>query len=236
MAHPERHLSDPEERRFRALLDRRCAGEPFAYLFREKEFWGRSFVVDRRVLVPRPETEHLVEAVLERVGSSPLRILEVGTGSGCVAITLALELERARIVATDSSLAALAVASTNRRRHGATLHLLAARTLAGLVVARFEMIVANLPYIDTTNAAELSPEVREWEPASALFAGASGLAAFRDLFTQAGALRAGTLLLLEIGADQAAAVVRLGAEYDLALEERIEDYAGHDRVLVLRRG
>jgi release factor glutamine methyltransferase len=155
------------EREFRALLARRRAGEPMAYLTGEREFYGRSFRVDGRVLIPRPETEHLVELALASVGADPARVLDVGTGSGCVAVTLAAERPRWRVLATDLSLAALAVARDNALRHGvsARVRLAAADLTAGLTRAALgglDLVVGNLPYVEERVVPHLSVDVRDY--------------------------------------------------------------------------
>jgi release factor glutamine methyltransferase len=249
LAHPESPVGEDAARRFEALLERRLQGEPIAYLVGEKEFYGRSFLVDRRVLVPRPETEHLVEAAIARARGPAVtrragtpgggqsrrgapRILDLGTGSGCVAITLALELPEAQVTATDRSIAALAVAGANRARHGAPVRLVAARMLDGIAAEAADLVVANLPYLDSARTERVAMEVLRWEPAGALFGGVEGLDRFRDLFAAAPRLRPGATILLEIGADQAEAVTALAAQYHLRWLETLRDYAGHDRVLV----
>ena len=232
-------VADDDERRFTALLDRRLRGEPVAYLFGEKEFYGRTFAVDRRVLVPRPETEHLVEAAMALArcpgGPSGLDILDLGTGSGCVAVTLALELPDARVTATDVSIGALAVAAENRRRHGAAVRLAAARTLDAIAVGSVDLLVANLPYLDPARTADLAMDVLRWEPARALFGGVEGLDGFRELFAATPRLGAGARVAIEIGAEQAEAVGALAAQYHLRRLETRRDYAGHPRVLVFER-
>ncbi len=168
--------------RFEALLARRLAGEPVAYLTGEKEFWGRPFRVDRRVLIPRPETEHVVEAALaERLPERP-RLLDVGTGSGCLAVTLALELPGARVAATDLSPAALALAAANARAlgAGARVSFLAADLAAGLDLGAFDLVVSNPPYIDPAELPELSPEVCAFEPRLALSPPARAISCSRD--------------------------------------------------------
>ena len=237
LARPELVIGDDDEARFAGLLERRLRGEPVAYLLGEKEFYGRMFRVDRRVLVPRPETEHLVETAIARArsrGPRP-RILDVGTGSGAIAITLALELPAAAVIATDASMAALAVARANRAHHQASVELVAATMLDAIDGAPFDLVVANLPYLDPADSAGLELAVLQWEPASALFAGPGGLDRFRELFAAAPRLAPGATLLLEIGADQAGAVLALAAQYHLRRLETIRDYAGHDRVLILQR-
>jgi release factor glutamine methyltransferase len=248
-AHPELTVGDDDVARFERLLERRLQGEPVAYLVGEKEFYGRTFLVDRRVLVPRPETEHLAAAAIARGRSTPrrhesggrrgagdaLRILDLGTGSGCIAITLALELPEASVVATDPSIGALAVAGANRRLHRAPVRLAACAMLDAVEASRADLVVANLPYLDPARTEELELEVLRWEPARALFGGKGGLDRFRELFAAAHRLRVGATLLLEIGADQLGAVSALAAQYHLRRLDAIRDYAGHDRVLVLER-
>jgi release factor glutamine methyltransferase len=252
--------------RFEALLARRLMGEPVAYLVGEREFFGRPFFVDPRVLIPRPETEHLVEAVLALAPALPPRprLLDLGTGSGCLAITLALELAGARVVATDVSPAALAVALSNARRHGVLArstpasaadpapgpggHLaLAAPALAGalrlavsdlaaaLRLAAFDLVVSNPPYVGSEDASRLSPEVRDFEPGVALFAGPGGLAFIERLLAEAAGLKPGASLAFEIGDGQLAGVEALLAGRPFALLEVRHDLAGKPRVVVLRR-
>ncbi len=227
-----------EEARFEALLARRLAGEPVAYLTGEKEFFGRAFRVDRRVLIPRPETEHLVEAALaERLPPAPL-LLDVGTGSGCLAVTLALERPAARVVATDRAPGALALAAGNARRHGvaARVALAGADLLDGLDAAAFDLVVSNPPYVDPGEAAGLSPEVCNFEPPLALFPPGAGDLLLARLLRQASGLRRGVRLIVEIGAGQRDAVVRHGTAAGLLLVAERADYAGIPRVLTFERG
>lgn len=235
LAHPELLVGDDDAARFERLLERRLRGEPVAHLLGEREFYGRRFRVDRRVLVPRPETEHLVEAAIARAPGAGPRILDLGTGSGCVAITLALELPRAAVTATDSSIDALAVAASNRALHRAPVRLAAAAMLEALDGSSFDLVVANLPYLDPAASDGLELDVLRWEPPTALFAGAGGLDRFRELFAAAGGLRPRTTLLLEIGADQNEPVTALAAQYHLRRLETIRDYSGHQRVLIFER-
>ncbi|HSF38601.1 MAG TPA: peptide chain release factor N(5)-glutamine methyltransferase [Thermoanaerobaculia bacterium] len=237
LAREEREVSPEEESRFRALLSRRLTGEPVAYLLGEREFWGRPFFVDGRVLIPRPETEHVIEAALaESLPPSP-RILDVATGSGCIAITLALEIPGARVVATDLSPGALAVAAKNARRHGAEdrVSLLGTDLASGLDLSRFDLAVSNPPYIDRGEAAELSTEVCDFEPHMALFPPGSGDSILARLFAQCAGLRSGVGLAVEIGRGQVDAALRHAEAYGLDLKDIREDYAGIPRVLVLRR-
>ena len=151
LARGEESVPDAVVERYRDLLERRVSGEPFAYLFGEREFFGRPFAVDSRVLIPRPETEHLVEAVLALDLPDQPRLLDIGTGSGCIAVTLALELPRARVVATDLSLGALSVAAQNVRRHGVEdrVSLLRCDLCSALEISTFDAVASNPPYFPT---------------------------------------------------------------------------------------
>lgn len=223
---------------FEALLTRRLAGEPVAYLTGEREFYGRPFRVDRSVLIPRPETEHLVEVILGLALPAAPRILDVGTGSGCLAVTLALELPRAFVVASDLSPGALRTARSNARRLGAAprVRLVAADLTAALRLERFDAVVSNPPYIAPEELPDLSPEVRDFEPRLALVAPEHGLGVIRRLLAEARALRPGAILAFEIGAGQGAAVTALvQSSAGLELLEIRPDYAGIPRVVVLKR-
>ncbi len=221
--------------RYRQLVTRRAAREPAAYLLCEREFYGRRFAVDRRVLIPRPETEQLVEQTLQAVTPTS-QVLDLGTGSGCIAVTIAAERPRTRVVATDVSLAALAVADANCRRHGVErrVQLVAADLLSASVVTRFDVVVSNPPYVAATERGSLMPEVRDHEPACALFAG-DGLDIYRRLFAACDELTSGQTLLLEIGAGQLEAVTALGARGGFAVEATTFDLASIPRVLQFRR-
>jgi release factor glutamine methyltransferase len=214
--HPEAPLDTAAMEIYFALVSRRAAGEPVQYLTGKQEFWGLEFEVTPAVLIPRPETEHVVEVALERLaerGASgrPLRIADVGTGSGCIAVALARELPHAEIVATDISAAALDVARRNAGRHGVSdrihfLHtnLLDAASPSPLVPhpspLPFDLIVSNPPYIARDKAASLPREVRDHEPEEALFGGAVGLEIYARLIEQAGSLLSpGGVLVVELG-------------------------------------
>lgn len=222
--------------RFRALLGRRLTGEPIAYVLGEREFYGRSFAVDPRVLIPRPETEHLIEAVLELDLPWRPAILDVGTGSGCLAVTLALERPEATIVATDLSPGALAVAAANARAHSVAdrVQLVAADLTAPLDLARFALVVSNPPYIDPAGRDKLSLEITDFEPSRALFAPAGGRSILDRLSAELPGLRSGTPVLVEIGYDQADRITRLARERGFLLQEIRKDLAGHPRTAILR--
>jgi len=237
LARGERGVAAPAARTFEGLLRRRLGAEPVAYLLGEREFYGRPFHVDRRVLIPRPESEHLVEAALAVALPVAPRILDVGTGSGCLAVTLALEIAGARVLATDLSPAALAVAAVNVRRHAAgdRVALAACDLWAGLRRDLFDLVVSNPPYVCRGDAAELSPEVVEHEPELALFADDRGEAALAALVAGAADLAPGARLMLEIGRGQLTAVRRRAAASGLQVETTVQDYAGIPRVVCLRR-
>jgi release factor glutamine methyltransferase len=224
----------PAERRFDELLQRRLRGEPVAYLLGEREFWGRSFVVDRRVLIPRPETEHLVELALGLALPPAPQILDLGTGSGCIAVTLALEIAGARVTALDLSPAALAVAAQNARRHGARVRFAGADLAEALRLEEFHLVVSNPPYIDPLDRARLSPEITGFEPSLALYAERGDAVTARILAGAAG-LRPGAFVILEIGEQQLERVAALAAGSPLELLEARRDLAGIPRTLLLRR-
>jgi release factor glutamine methyltransferase len=240
IARNEQAVEPEAAERFAALLARRLAGEPVSYLFGEREFYGRAFQVDRRVLIPRPETEHTVEEALAAPLPPSPWILDVGTGSGILAVTLALEVPGARAVATDLSPGALAVAAGNARRLGAgeRVHLLGADLARGLDLSRFDLVVSNPPYIDPADAPSLSPEVCNFEPHLALFAPGSagrGDSILARLFMELGTLRPGVRLILEIGFGQLDVARRHAEAAGWAFLGARDDYAGIPRVLTLQR-
>jgi release factor glutamine methyltransferase len=214
----ERFLEDAGESpppgfqaRFDNLIARRASREPYAYIVGRQEFWGLQMLVTPDVLIPRPETELVVEAALEIVpAGSPATIADIGTGSGCLAIAVALERPAATIVATDISKAAVAVARQNAARHGVSnrVDVRRADLLEG-VDAAFDLIVSNPPYVPDAEHGDIQPEVR-FEPAAALYAGEDGLDAIRRLIADAPArLKPGGSLIFEFGFGQADAVVQL---------------------------
>ena len=266
LAHPERVLTEAQRQRYRRLLRRRAAGEPVAYLTGRREFMGHSFVVDARVLVPRPETELLVERALAHLppvqaalapqgppkcnvqsgcgpanGAAP-RVVDVGTGSGAIAVSLAAAWPAVRVVATDVSAEALAVARRNARRvlgpgwwrrvrfrHGSLLE-----PVRGPV----DLIAANLPYVRSEEMAGLPVSVRRFEPALALDGGGDGLEAYRELLRQApGKVRPGGVVLMECDprqADELAALARAAHPGGTVTVRR--DLAGRERVVEVVTG
>jgi release factor glutamine methyltransferase len=223
---------------FEALLDRRLAGEPIAYLKGCREFYGRDFAVDARVLIPRPETEHLVEAALALPLPSSARVLDVGTGSGILALTLAAERPSWRLTASDLSLGALEVARANARRLGLAERVswLLANLTEPLDLAAFDLVVSNPPYVPLRDAAALSIEVRGFEPSLALFGeGPAGVGCYERLLVAGARQRAGTFQAWEIGDGQLPILLPLVARSALGLHAVHEDYAGKARVVVLKR-
>jgi release factor glutamine methyltransferase len=228
-AHPERELDAGQRYRYLELLTRRDGGEPVAYLLGAREFYGRDFHVSPAVLIPRPETELLVELAVDKLkGVIRPRCLDLGTGSGCVAVSLALELD-AEVTAVDLSGAALAVAGDNARRLGATLSLVESDWFSALAGV-FDLIVANPPYIAIGDAHLATGDLR-FEPPLALACGADGLSAIRQIVADAPRhLTPGGYLFLEHGYDQAAALAGLLAAAGFSQIEQHCDLAGIVRV------
>jgi release factor glutamine methyltransferase len=208
-------------------------GTPVQHLLGEWDFYGRPFFVDDRALVPRPETETLIEAV-RREAPGARRILDLGTGSGIIAVTLALELPAARVIASDVSLPALALARANVTRHGvlSRVCLTAGDWLSAVSGPPFDLIVSNPPYLALSEAATLSPTVAEHDPDRALFAGEDGLSAIRHLLDTVGRhLTSGALFLFELGFGQARAVeVEILCRRDWRFGGVREDLSGIPRV------
>ena len=226
-AHPEREVSPRETADFHTLAMRRAAGEPIAYLTGHREFYGLEFRVTPAVLIPREETELLVEIAVEKPAQ---RILDLGTGSGCLAIAVARELPQAQVTAVDASAAALAVARENAARHGATVRFVQGDWFAPLGGERFDLILANPPYVAEADPHLAQGDVR-FEPRSALAAGPDGLEDIRRIAAAAAAhLHAGGRLVFEHGYDQAQAVAALLAQAGFVAIEQRRDLAGIPRV------
>jgi release factor glutamine methyltransferase len=229
-------------RRFGEMVRRRLRREPVAYIVGTKGFRHLDLAVDRRVLVPRPETELLVEVALER---RPARVLDVGTGSGAIALAVADELPGCEVVATDTSPGALSVARTNAERLGLAERV---RYVEGTIPAgkSFDLVLANLPYVAERDWRSLQPEVTKWEPPEALLAGRDGLDAYRSLFADPGvrsnrpisriSANAGEVvapaIAVEVGEGQTDAVAELMRDAGFAATEIRPDLAGIDRVVV----
>jgi release factor glutamine methyltransferase len=222
----DRQLDGPASERFEALLERRAAREPVAYLVGRKEFRRITLQVDPRVLIPRPETELLVEVGLSLPAGS--RVVDVGTGSGAVALALKDERPDLDVVGTDVGGDALAVARENADFLGLEVELVRADLLGG-VEGPVDAVLANLPYVEA--GAELPPEIARYEPAEALFAGADGLDVIRRLVEE---VRGVPLVGLEVGAGQAPSVSLLLGRTGFGCTETLRDLAGHERVVVGR--
>lgn len=223
---------------FEALVARRERREPVAFIRGIQEFFGRDFVVRPGVLIPRPETEIVVDEALQAAhGRSGLRVADVGTGSGCLAVTLALELPAARVVATDVSDAALHIAHANAVCHDVAARMRFVQTsyLDG-IAGPFDLVVSNPPYVRDGDAPLLQPEVREYEPSSALFGGSDGLRDVRRVVEDAAdRLAPGGALVMEIGAGQAADVRSICARARLQVDRIRPDLQGIARVVVATR-
>lgn len=233
----DRPLRPEEMAEFKARLLRRARREPLQYIEGEAAFRQLRLRVDRRVLIPRPETEVLVGEVLEWArGRDRLEVLDMGTGSGAIALSLATEGSFSRVIATDISADALDLARENHARVSpdAPVEFRPGEGYAPVAGERFDVVVSNPPYVAEAERASLDPEVREWEPEGALFAGADGLRVVRTLIAGApSVLRTGGLLALEVGSGQAAAVadqIRATGGFGEARIRR--DLAGRERILL----
>jgi release factor glutamine methyltransferase len=234
----QRMLEPSELEAIRTLFRRRRSHEPVAYLRGHREFYGRSFRVDKRVLVPRPDTEILVEVALERLRGRDLggHVVDLCTGSGCVAVTLKLERPTLTVDATDLSEGAVAVARDNAQRLGAVWNVrFAVGDLfapLGRPRADYDLVVANPPYIATAEIPTLQPDIRDHEPHLALDGGPDGLVLVRRIAEEAPAwLVPGGALAMEIGAGQAAEVEQILRAHGFADVRRTKDYGGHERVV-----
>ena len=241
--HYDLPLTAGELKRFKQLIRRRAAGEPVAYIVGKREFWSMDLAVTPAVLIPRPETECLVEAALERLGgaSSGQTVLELGTGCGAVILALAAQASAHRYFASDLSAEAIGIARQNARAHGLDEKV---RFFCGSWLepvqpstAQLDMVVSNPPYIRRAAIDELQVEIRRFEPRLALDGGDDGLQFLQQIITTAaGSLKPGGRLLLEIGFDQQSSVAgiidRVGAYEDVMF---LKDYSGCDRVVSMRR-
>lgn len=239
-AHPAKEISGAEMERFRSLVARRMKGEPVAYVTGKKEFWSLVFEVTPDVLIPRPDTEILVEDILKffRQGrEKKIRILEIGTGSGAISVALASELKNVSITATDFSPNALAVAEKNAVSNnvGEKISFVCGDMFES-VEGTFDIIVSNPPYISECEFALLDPEVREYEPRRALVAGPEGTEFHRILVRDGKRfLETGGRLVMEIGAGQRSAIEKMLKEQDYCDIGFGSDYAGIERVALAKK-
>ncbi|MGB7602224.1 MAG: peptide chain release factor N(5)-glutamine methyltransferase [Candidatus Sulfotelmatobacter sp.] len=245
-AHSERELTADEISRYEIALSERIRGVPAQYITGHQEFWGMDLIVAPAVLIPRPETEHVIETVLDlanaRRNSGPperrqnVRIIDVGTGSGCIALALAHELQQAEIHAADISSAALEIAHLNAVRHqlDGRIHFREADLLMGFEDSFFDFIVSNPPYVGVSEEDEVQLEVRRFEPRNAVFAGPTGLEIIARLIPQAhGALRTGGWLVMEISGTIVKTVKQL--LYGWAEVRVATDLQGIPRVVAARK-
>jgi len=245
ITHRDEVLDDEQQRAFAEVIRRRTGREPLQHIIGSQEFWGLEFTVTPDVLIPRPETEHIIEAALAIVQdrNSPVRIIDLCTGSGCIAVSLAKELAAARIIATDASEKALAVARENSRRHGVAERI---RFLQGDLFRPLEeldlrgqvdILVSNPPYVLAGNLSTLQPEVRDYEPQMALIAGPEGTEiAIRIIRTAPEYLKQNGALIMEMGMGQSEALMRaVAATSAYAGPDILKDLAGINRVIVARK-
>jgi release factor glutamine methyltransferase len=251
--YPESEISPEHQSQFFSLIARRANGEPVQHLTGKQEFWGLEFEVAPDVLIPRPETEHIIEVALDRLAVREIRagrpqtltgeglqIADIGTGSGCIAIALAKELPAARIFATDISTAALAIAKRNAARHNFSdrIHFLESNLLDALSLGphSLDLIVSNPPYVGRCESTELEREVRDHEPHSALFGGEEGYELYAPLITQSAQfLKPGGLLVLELGHNSVPAVQPLLDASQWCNVAVTNDLAGIPRVISAER-
>ena len=233
LTHPERELTPEQAQHFAAYVDRAARGEPIAYILGKRAFYDRDFYVTPDVLIPRPETELLLEEALAWIkprGSA--RAVDVGAGSGALAVTLAVHAPQVDVYAVDVSAAALAVARRNAEMHGARVRFVQADLLTPFLggAARFDLVMANLPYIPSGDVPGLA--VSRYEPLTALDGGADGLVLIRRLLDQIPQVCAtGALILLETAADQGESVLELANSLSPQSASVLRDYAGHDRIV-----
>ena len=233
LAHGDEEFGGCTGVRYAGLVERRLAGEPIQHITGEVEFYGLPLRVTRDVLIPRPETEHLVETAIQIVqGSEAARIVDVGTGSGAIAIALGKALPSAQVTAIDLSEAALAIARENAERNGVKVRFLQGDLLEPVAHEAFSLIVSNPPYVPESERPTLSVEVRDYEPAMALFAGPDGLDIYRRFISQAfSSLYAYGHILIEIGYGQAEAVRALLEESGFFNVRFVPDLQGIPRVV-----
>jgi len=258
-SHPEEILPEPTAEAYLALLASRCSGIPTQHLTGKQEFWGLEFEVTPDVLIPRPETEHLIEVALDRLAVREIRagrqprlngenvtLVDIGTGSGCIAVTLAKELSAATVYATDISKAALEIARRNATRLGVAdriqflqsnlLEAFAKRQAKSQESPFFDLILSNPPYVSLRDAESLPIEVREHEPHAALFGGEEGYELYGALIPQAAEhLKPGGLLVLELGFNSLPAVEPLLDRDDWVNVGVTKDLAGIPRVIAAER-
>jgi release factor glutamine methyltransferase len=232
----ERPLTESELEKIRPLVKRRGQREPLQYIMGETEFSGLKLKVDRRALIPRPETERLIELVQGRLATPPTSVLDLGTGSGAIALALARHFPESRVTAVDRSPEALALAAENTAACGLQerVTLIISDWFAAVPAgARFDLIIANPPYLSDAETAATAPEVKDFEPRAALSAGADGAADLRRILREArGYLAPSGLLACETGIQQHAELAALAGEQGYVKTESLRDLTGRDRYLL----
>lgn len=238
MTHHQRELTDVEMDKFQEVIAKRKTGYPISYITGVKEFYGRDFSVQEEILIPRPETEHLIEIIVEWASTHPVEtIIDIGAGSGAIGITLGLELAETRVFATDISKMAVYMATENAKNHHLMRYLVLLGNLDEPLIPlelqeEVDVLVSNPPYIPKQEIDDLMPDVRDFEPHLALDGGEDGLDFYRALVKiSKGYLRPGGLLAFEIGADQGEAVADLLLEAGYQSVVIHPDLAGLDRVV-----
>ena len=241
-AYPEKELTVRQQKKFTGLINRREKAEPVAYLTKNKEFFGLNFFVDKQVLIPRPETELLVEEILKiakNSNSKKFTIADVGTGSGCIAVALAKNLPDAKIIGTDNSAGALTVAGFNAKHNRVNVKFFRGSLLAPLKKKSINIIAANLPYGWRVwkNDHSIPAKSLKFEPPKALFTGENGLLLYRRLFEQISEkIRKPKFVVCEFDPRQAKSIVKLAKKYMPEYFTEIkEDLAGHNRILVIKK-
>ena len=239
ISHADDFIGEADVARFRGAVERRAKGEPLQYITGVQDFYGREFRVTPNVLIPRPETELLVEAALEKIaGATAPLICDIGTGSGCIAITLLCERKDARAVGVDVSEAALEIAQDNARRHGVSERITfkISDCFAAVEPAAFDLVVSNPPYVAAGALPGLQREVRDHEPLLALSPGGDGLGVIRRLVRDAPAfLKTGGYLMMEIGFDQGERVRELIDDEHWVLDEVRPDLQCIPRIVLARK-
>jgi release factor glutamine methyltransferase len=241
----EARVSESHYNLYRRLVERRAAGEPLQYITGHQEFYGLDFIVTPSVLIPRPETEFLVDRVIgiaKQFNDQPLLVADIGTGSGCIAVAVAVNVTQARVLATDLSLAAIDVARANAERHGVADRI---RFFAGDFLKPFDesslkgainIFASNPPYVDREEPDMIQREVHDWEPHAALFGGAGGLAFHRRLLHEGFEYaKAGGYLVFEIGYGQIDSITRMIAESPWTLIDVKSDLQGIPRTVTVRK-
>ncbi len=244
--HPARELTDSQGEQFQQFVQRRCRKEPLAYIVGQREFWSLEFAVNPKVLIPRPETEGIIEQLLKMAGTGArdhaIHLLDAGTGSGNLAVVAAVEFPMARVTAVDCSADALEVARENARKHRVADRIEFLQRDMMLPwnlpdIGGFDFILSNPPYISSQEMARLMPDVRDYEPSAALDGGPDGLACYRRIIPEAcDHLKPGDGLILEVGDDQAGFVRKMfqaHAGYDEI--KIVQDLSGRSRVVSARR-